>query len=543
MSINSTASTSIAKKGTNEEHSNDTIKLSGLNAEVINETDEILTDTNNTVSSIHTIVIEQLDAVQTHVEHSASNVHNDESPPQESNACNFKVEKPKLPCFTGDVRDYATVTSDFKHAIERTYNKRDAITMLRMCLRDRPLQLIKGIGTDYDIVWHYLDAIYGDPRYVSYAVTQDIVNFKRLDNGDDTRFCDLVHLVNRSYNTLKEVGQPNNMDNSHMLAVIERKMCLDDRKVWARELEREKKPATLQALLSWMTTEMKSRMRASAPIRAGMPSKHVNQLRAEERGSDKLRRNKCWFCKDSQHWTDQCYKFKELGIDERIKAAKENHTCYICLKIAGRNHKMDNCLKSRQCTQQENGVQCMQKHHPLLHRSNSIKSGVATTAEKETVLPANIGGENNVFKRGNVLLDTGAQVSLILQSTAKALGLKGKDATVTITKVGGENETLRTKVYNVQLSSVDNRKRFIIKPIGMPSITEECAVLKTMDLPAKCRLPIHTHFYRGIGNIDLLIGIDHPKMHTGETRQFKHLLARQSPIGWVDLKADFWRQI
>ena len=428
MSINSTASTSIAKKGTNEEHSNDTIKLSGLNAEVINETDEILTDTNNTVSSIHTIVIEQLDAVQTHVEHSASNVHNDESPPQESNACNFKVEKPKLPCFTGDVRDYATVTSDFKHAIERTYNKRDAITMLRMCLRDRPLQLIKGIGTDYDIVWHYLDAIYGDPRYVSYTVTQDIVNFKRLDNGDDTRFCDLVHLVNRSYNTLKEVGQPNNMDNSHMLAVIERKMCLDDRKVWARELEREKKPATLQALLSWMTTEMKSRMRASAPIRAGMPSKHVNQLRAEERGSDKLRRNKCWFCKDSQHWTDQCYKCKELGIDERIKAAKENHTCYICLKIASRNHKMDNCLKSRQCTQQENGVQCMQKHHPLLHRSNSIKSGVATTAEKETVLPANIGGENNVFKRGNVLLDTGAQVSLILQSTAKALGLKGKDA-------------------------------------------------------------------------------------------------------------------
>ena len=197
---------------------------------------------------------------------------------------------------------------------------------------------------------------------------------------------------------------------------------------------------------------------------------------------------------------------------------------------------MDNCLKSRQCTQQENGVQCMQKHHPLLHRSNSIKIGVATTAEKETVLPvltANFGGENNVFKRGIVLLDTGAQVSLILQSTAKALGLKGKDTTVTITKVGGENETLRTKVYKVQLSAVDNRKRFIIKAIGMPNITEECAVLKTMDLPAKFRLAVHTHFYRGKGNIDLLIGIDHPKMHTGETRQFNHLLARQSPIGWV----------
>ena len=122
--------------------------------------------------------------------------------------------------------------------------------MLRTCLKDKPLQLIKGIGTDYDAVWHYLDAIYGDLRYVSDTVTQDIMNFRKLDNGDDARFCDLVHLVNRSFNTLKEVGQPNDMDNNHMLSVIERKMCADDRKVWARELEREKKPDTLQALLS-----------------------------------------------------------------------------------------------------------------------------------------------------------------------------------------------------------------------------------------------------------------------------------------------------
>ena len=526
----------------------------GISAEVTKETGDILTDANNTDSNTSTIAVEQADAnntdsntstiaveqseaVEIHVENSGSNAQNDVSSPQESIACNFKVEKPKLPCFNGDVREYATFKSDFKHAIERKYSKRDAITMLRTCLKDKPLQLIKGIGTDYDAVWHYLDAIYGDPRYVSDTVTQDIMNFRKLDNGDDARFCDLVHLVNRSFNTLKEVGQPNDMDNSHMLSVIERKMCADDRKVWARELEREKKPATLQTLLSWMTTEMKSRMRATAPIRTGMSSRrYVNQLRAKERGSDKQQRNKCWFCKDSQHWTDQCQRFRALEVDERIKAAKENHTCFSCLKVAGRNHNMDTCLKSRQCTQQENGIQCMQKHHPLLHRSNSIKIGVAMTTEKEAVLPiltANIGGANSVFKRGNVLLDTGAQVSLILQSTATSLGLKGTDTAVTITKVGGESETIRTKIYKVQLSAVEGHKRFVVKAIGIPSITEECTVLKTVDLPAKFGLPKHTRFYRGKGNIDLLIGIDHPKMHTGETRQFNHLLARQSPSGWV----------
>ena len=41
-------------------------------------------------------------------------------------------------------------------------------------------------------------------------------------------------------------------------------MSSDDRKVWARDLEREQKEATLENIMKWMTTEMKSRMRASA---------------------------------------------------------------------------------------------------------------------------------------------------------------------------------------------------------------------------------------------------------------------------------------
>ena len=123
-----------------------------------------------------------------------------------------------------------------------------------------------------------MDAIYGDPRFVSDTVTQDIVQFKALQDGEDARFCDLVHLVKRCYNTLKEVGLPSDMDNSHMLSVIEQKMCADDRKVWARDLEREKKPPTLNALMCWMTVEMKS-----ASIRvSGSNRKQINHLQGNQ---------------------------------------------------------------------------------------------------------------------------------------------------------------------------------------------------------------------------------------------------------------------
>ena len=41
-----------------------------------------------------------------------------ENAAKEQQFCGFKVEKPKMPSFSGDVREYAICRSDFKHAIE-----------------------------------------------------------------------------------------------------------------------------------------------------------------------------------------------------------------------------------------------------------------------------------------------------------------------------------------------------------------------------------------------------------------------------------------
>ena len=93
-----------------------------------------------------------------------------------------------MPKFYGDVRVYAIFRADFKHAIESRYNKQEASTFLRTCLRSKPLELIKGIRSDYDAAWEYLDSIYGDARFVSDTVMQDIVKFKSLRDGEDARF-------------------------------------------------------------------------------------------------------------------------------------------------------------------------------------------------------------------------------------------------------------------------------------------------------------------------------------------------------------------
>ena len=91
------------------------------------------------------------------------------------------------------------------------------------------------------------------------------------------------------------------------------------------------------------------------------------------------------------------------------------------------------------------------------------------------VIQAEVLGQEGKRRKANILLDSGAQVSLIRNSVAKDLRLKGKDADVTITKVGGEEEEIHTKLYKVSLLSLENNSLHHITAIGIPSISDNVA--------------------------------------------------------------------
>ena len=181
------------------------------------------------------------------------------------------------------------------------------------------------------------------------------------------------------------------------------KMSTDDRKVWFRSLEGDNPQATMESLMAWMTSEMKSRMRATAPlcnssVHSTKPrSQSVSPVTKAVQLSKKLKSSfKCWICQVSDHWVDQCPKLTMMSPGERLTMMKDGHACFSCLKKAGRNHNMATCSKRRQCTEFINGIQCKSLHHPLLHAAprnpmtvstttNSV--GVATIHCRETLLP------------------------------------------------------------------------------------------------------------------------------------------------------------
>ena len=449
-------------------------------------------------------------------------------------ASNFQMEK--MPKFNGDIREYCIFKADFRHVVSGRYHSRDALMILRSCLECKPLQMVRGIGQDYEAAWEQLDLIYGDPRFVADTIINDVSIFRQLKQGEDDRFCEFVNVVRRSYNTLKEIGKVNDMDNSHMLAIIERKMCSEDRKLWFRH-QGEGESVSLQSLLKWMSIELKARMRSTAPVRSETRSSGVNLVtRAEEREAGQGYR--CWCCQNNDgHWPDQCKKLIAKTQPERMRLVKENHVCFGCLKKASREHRMSNCKKRRHCMEKFNGDQCKFYHHPLLHpESQHGDIGVALVANKEAVLPVitvEFMGAENKSKRGNLLLDTGAQISLIKQSFAEELKLKGKKTSITITKVGGDKEVFQTYIYKVNVRALGgNAQLHTVSAVGLPCINDNVAEVKLDEIARQFKLK-KGELHRGGGSVDLLVGIDHAKMHGGETREEGNITARRSPLGWV----------
>ena len=173
---------------------------------------------------------------------------------------------------------------------------------------------------------------------------------------------------------------------------------------------------------------------------------------------------------------------------DRLKAVKENHGRYSCLKRAGEEHNKSNCSRRRQCNEIFNGSQCKSFHYPLLNNASpnsAIAMAISSVAnDGEAMLPivlVEILGTDGANKQGNVLLDSGAQIRLIRLSLTAELRLKGKDVTITIAKVGGEEEEILTKIFRVRVRSLKNKACHPVTVVGIPCRSSNIAMIKVQE--------------------------------------------------------------
>ena len=148
------------------------------------------------------------------------------------------------------------------------------------------------------------------------------------------------------------------------------------------------------------------------------------------------------------------------------------------------------------------------------------------------VIPASIGGGNGLYKHANVLLDSGAQTSLIRLEIAENSGIRGKVHFRDDNKSLGQGIRNDDKSFQSSSYLSGKSKKFTVKAIGIPCISDNVVDVKTREI-AECLGLKKGDIYRGKGPVDLLIGINHARMRTGQTRQAGNLVAHKSPLGWV----------
>ena len=181
----------------------------------------------------------------------------------------LKHEKPKLPSFHGDVRKYFIFRDDFKHAVENYCNARDSIAIICSCLGPERAKFIEGISSGLKAALKYLDQNYGDRRVISDTVTADMERFKLIQPGEDHHFCDLANLVRQSFNIIKEVKRPQDIN---IISLIERKLTRDGLKICACHINSQKLGTPMHNLLSWMENEMTARLCSGATIQKASAS-------------------------------------------------------------------------------------------------------------------------------------------------------------------------------------------------------------------------------------------------------------------------------
>ena len=135
--------------------------------------------------------------------------------------------------------------------------------------------------------------------------------------------------------------------------------------------------------------------------------------------------------------------------------------------------------------------------------------------------------------KASIFLDSGAQVSMIRSACAEQLGLEGKPVKIVITKVGGVEEEFDTKLFKVPVYKEGGRQLIqTIQAVGIPQISEDTPGVDNNHIARVFGIPLN-ELHRDAGPVDLLIGINYPRFHVGETKVSEGLVARKGPLSWV----------
>ncbi|XP_033115572.1 uncharacterized protein LOC117115756 [Anneissia japonica] len=301
---------------------------------------------------------------------------------------------------------------------------------------------------------------FGNTAVIVQAWIGKVLNRPRVDSAKLGEFADDLE---NCFEALSALGYVNELNNQSSLKQIVDKLPRVLQNRWQGENFRLKEKDVVPALQHVVKFVKSSAKEVNDPVFGSIsnhpveaqPMRHKrNQqvhslnINVPSPNAPKEKFPKCWICKSDAHWPDQCEKFINMKVEDRFEMTKNNHACFSCLKIAGRNHRSSNCSRKKMCGEKLGDKTCDRFHHRLLYLTKTVgvnKLSIPSCDEPLLcVLEVEVKGKYRTLM-ANVMLDLGSQGTFVRSEFAQQLGVKGKSVAASITKVGGAEESFKSR--------------------------------------------------------------------------------------------------
>lgn len=499
-----------------------------------------------------------------------------------------KVIKSELFPFFGNALQWLQFKSIY-NCTKIAFSPLDNLLRLQNALRGPARDAVAPLlvaGEDPEQIMRALEETFARPEMIVYREVAALKNLPKL--GYDLKELPIIcNRVRNSVSTIKLLKQTEYLCSPELFHAILGKLNPFIKLRWTDFAMRDcSQRPKLEILADFLKCELDQHIRfglsPDAAFQAGSTSQcssfdnnkhkhfkneniHVTDTDVQTNNPSKAKQVECIYCKKN-HNIKSCSDFKVLTVEDRWRWLKESKVCFRCMKA--NRHSWKAC-KVPVCG--ENG--CLQRHHPLLHRQNTVQrsattSNTYTTDTTETaepilvkdieqsdtantyttemcestrallkIVPVTVtgpAGSRDIF----ALLDDGSTATIIESSVAAAIGATGPSQTITVNGIGGLSMVKTISFVDINIKGRNTPDTFLIKNVrtmtglqlGLQTVSRESIASCThlADL-------VDTLTYQD-ATPSMLIGTEHWYLsisHETRTGKRKQPAACRTALGWV----------
>ncbi|CAB3989230.1 RNA-directed DNA polymerase from transposon BS [Paramuricea clavata] len=221
---------------------------------------------------------------------------------------------------------------------------------------------------------------------------------------------------------------------------------------------------------------------------------------------------RCLVHSSSMHNTADCRVYQEMAPEGKVQLLKEKRACWSCLKIG---HRSIDCRQRKKC----NSDDCSKYHHD----ADGKESGTCLLQVMKIKSAVNAAPLN-------VLWDGGATISLITFAKACELSLDGEEIRLSVVKVGGVKEEMRSSVYKLPLID-ESGETVKFRVYGIDRISSPMEGINLNGVMHLFQNINKQEIQRTNGEIDVLIGYEYAGYHPEREQSSGHLLLLKNRFG------------